>query len=163
MTKPLMSPLLLENANGVSHTFLEAQEAQETPPVIDWVAETSAVVWKTPLGAKDVHQSLVQFQSLGDSDSSTRRLLFRKMAKSMSIKDTQLASQGLKIKELEARLEVGRKQKRRKVDTSPNSKFVNIEAIRRAQLASQGVKEVDEDSSSSEEVVSEADCIEVIN
>jgi 4-hydroxybenzoate polyprenyltransferase len=160
MTKPLLSPLLLENANGVSTTL---SEAQEDLPIIDWTEETSDVVWETPKGAKDIHQSLARFHKLKDSNTSTRRLLFRKIAKSISLKDTQLASQELKIKELEAEVEVRRTQKRRKVETSPNSKFVNIKAIRKAQLAAQGIEEDEEGSSSSEETVSEVDCIEVAN
>ena len=41
----------------------------------------------------------------------------------------------MKIKELEERLEQLRPKKRRKVKTSPNSKFVIIRAIREAQIA----------------------------
>lgn len=48
-------------------------------------------------------------------------------------KESLIASQELRIQNLETRLEALRPKKRRKVRTSPNSKFANIKAIQQAQ------------------------------
>lgn len=65
----------------------------------------------------------------------TRRLLFRKIAKGINEKDYELGKAKMKIRELEERLEQLKPKKRRKVQTSPNSKFVTIRAIYKAQIA----------------------------
>ena len=77
-------------------------------------------------------------------------------------KDTLLANTLQRVEALEAQLEAIRPQKRRKVELSPNSKFADIEAIQRAQNATDKKSE-----SSSEErdvdLTSEPEgCIEVV-
>jgi hypothetical protein len=55
----------------------------------------------------------------------TQRLLFRKIVKGIDEKDYELGKANMKIRELEERLEQLKPKKRRKVQTSPNSKFVD--------------------------------------
>ena len=64
----------------------------------------------------------------------TQRLLFRKIIKGIDKKDYELGKVNIRIRELEERLEQLRLKKRRKVRTSPNSKFVITRAIREAQI-----------------------------
>ena len=98
---------------------------------------------------------------LGDIDLSTRRVLFRKIAKGIDEKDFVIAQHELRIKQLEARVEQLEPRKRRKVKTSPNSKFAGIEAIKKAQIEA-GDRQIEaEDSESSDDSASTIDCIEV--
>ena len=93
--------------------------------------------------------------------TTTRRQLFQKVRKAFDEKDAQLATSLQKIKSLEAQVEAGKRRKRKKVKTSPNSKFANIEAIYKAQME---VGEVENslDESSDSDIPSEAgSCIVV--
>ncbi|KAF4627553.1 hypothetical protein G7Y89_g10598 [Cudoniella acicularis] len=97
----------------------------------------------------------------GEPDPLTRRQLFRKIVKGFEKKDYTLAQAELRIKQLEARVEQLEPRKRRKVRTSPNSKFADIRVIKEAQVAV-GDREIDkEDSDSSIESTTTGDCIEV--
>ena len=79
----------------------------------------------------------------------------------MDDKDFVIAKHELRIKQLEARVEELKPRKRRKVRTSPNSKFTGIEAIRRAQIEA-GNSEIEaEDSDVSIDSVSTLSCIEL--
>ena len=71
---------------------------------------------------------------LGDIDPSTIRILFRKIAKGLDNKNFILAQYKLQIEQLKARIEQLALRKRRKVQTSPNSKFMEIKAIIKAQI-----------------------------
>jgi len=59
-------------------------------------------------------------------------VLFKKIAKGLNDKDFIIAKQERKIQALEARVVQLEPRKRRKVRTSPNSKFANIEKIYKA-------------------------------
>ena len=59
-------------------------------------------------------------------------MLFKKIAKGLNDKDFIIAKQERKIQALEARVVQLEPRKRRKVRTSPNSKFANIEKIYKA-------------------------------
>ncbi|KAF4630754.1 hypothetical protein G7Y89_g7386 [Cudoniella acicularis] len=99
--------------------------------------------------------------SWSESDLLTCRQLFRKIVKGFDEKYYALAQAGLRIKQLEARVEQLEPRKRRKVQTSPNSKFADIQAIKKAQIEA-GDREIDEDeSNSSIESIATSDCIEV--
>jgi hypothetical protein len=58
-------------------------------------------------------------------------------------------------------LEAARPKKRMRVRTSPNSKFVNIEAIQRAQNKANGVEIEEEDEKESIASEAQKSCIEV--
>jgi len=59
----------------------------------------------------------------------TQHLLFKKIVKGIDKKDYKLGKANMRIKELEERLKQLKPKKRRKVRTSPNSKFVTTRAI----------------------------------
>ena len=130
--------------------------------------ETSQVTWSTPKKSTELKAQIVEFQRLQEQDQSTRRLLFWKILKGFEVQESVLADQELKIQSLEAQLEASRPKKRRKVRTSPNSKFADIKAIKRARDEAAGVlirvesSEVSEDSDASSLSDSTADCIEVL-
>jgi 4-hydroxybenzoate polyprenyltransferase len=162
MAKPLLSPLLLENSNKPAILLAEAG----TPGTAGSVAipqgglQGSQVVWSTPRKAQDLRRSL-NVLNHQVQPTTTRRLLFRKLQKAIDEKDVQLATSLQKIKSLEAQVEAGKRKKRKKVKTSPNSKFANIEAIYRAQVEA-GEVENSPDESSESDIPSEAgDCIVV--
>ena len=75
-------------------------------------------------------------------------MLFRKIAKGLDNKDYVIAQHELRIKQLEARVLQLEPRKRRKVVTSPNSKFVDIEAIYKAQIEAKARQNVPLDSNS---------------
>lgn len=62
-------------------------------------------------------------------------MLFRKIVKGIDKKDYKLKKANIKIRELKERLEQLKPKKRRKVQTSSNSKFVTTRAIFKAQIA----------------------------
>lgn len=83
---------------------------------------------------KDELRGQLRLSSEGKYDKNTQRLLFRKIQKSFDEKDYQIAVAQQKIEALESQVEAGRARKRRRVQTDPNSKFADIESIRRAQI-----------------------------
>jgi 4-hydroxybenzoate polyprenyltransferase len=162
MAKPLLSPLLLENSNKPAIEPVNPSTPGMASPTasIQAAFEGSLVVWSTPRKAKDLRRSL-NVLSHRVQPITTQRQLFRKVQKAIDEKDVQLATSLQKIKSLEVQVEAGRRRKRRKVQTSPNSKFANIEAIYKAQVEA-GEAENNPDESSESDIPSEAgDCIVV--
>jgi len=158
MAKPLMSPLLLENSNSTKKRSNQATGGQIEGHIPDWTAETSLVIWSTPRKSADLRSQVQAYHKLGETDNSTCRQLFKKITKGFDEKESLLADAQLKIQALETKLEASRPKKRRKVRTSPNSKFANIEAIYKAQEEATGIQNEGEESDTSNV---EADCIEV--
>lgn len=64
-----------------------------------------------------------------------RRMPIQKIAKGFSEKEGLLVASEINVKALEAHLEATRPKKRKKVEVSPNSRFADIRAIQRAQIA----------------------------
>ena len=96
---------------------------------------------------------------LGDADLVTCRVLFKKVAKGLDEKDFAIAQHELRIRQLEAKVVQLEPRKRRKVQTSPNSKFVRIQAIKKAQIEA-GDRQIEaEDTEMSEDNDSTMDCI----
>ncbi|GAB0139100.1 putative DDE endonuclease domain-containing protein [Epichloe bromicola] len=161
VAKPLLSPLLLENSNKGKEGANNAPSAFKSPfATHDWQSETSQIAWSTPRRPKDLKVQVVQFNQL-DDDVPTKRLLFKKMTKGFYEKYGLLAKAQLQIQALETQLEAVRPKKRKKVETSPNSRFANIKAIRRAQLEVHATENGESDGK--ESTVSEIDdsCIVV--
>jgi 4-hydroxybenzoate polyprenyltransferase len=161
MAKPLLSPLLLENSNKLVQTPGHALKGISGTKRLDWTAETSAVIWETPRKAADLISQARLAQSLKASGKATQRQLFRKIAKGFEEKDSLLTDAQLRIQALEAQVKALEPKKRRKVQTSPNSKFAGIEAIQAAQDAAEGIQVISDDSEESDTSASVADCIEV--
>jgi hypothetical protein len=95
----------------------------------------------------------------GETDYSTQRLLFRKIVKGFEEQESVLADYELKIRSLEVQLEKARPRKRKKVKTSPNSKFVDIKAIYEAQMVVGEAEEQDNDGEEDNNPESTLDCI----
>jgi hypothetical protein len=151
-----MNRLLLENSNKPTEQATKTLEKELGP---DWNVEGSFINWETPQRSKDIREQARQITKLGDTDTATCRVLFRKVAKGLDQKDFVIAQHELRIKQLEARVVQLEPRKRRKVQTSPNSKFVRIRAIRQAQIEA-GDRQIDEeDSGLSEDSDSTIDCI----
>ena len=158
MAKPLMNRLLLENSNKPDE---QASNASKKKPVPEWNLEESIIAWETPKKSEDVRKQVHQITELKDINKATCRVLFRKVAKGLDAKDFVIAQHEHRIKQLEARVLELEPKKRRKVQTSPNSKFAGIEAIRRAQIEA-GDRQIEaEDSESSEDSASTFSCIEI--
>ncbi|KAF7524655.1 hypothetical protein G7054_g11351 [Neopestalotiopsis clavispora] len=112
---------------------------------------------KTPAKqAGEGHKGL--FSKL-DIDTPTQRLLFRKVQKGFDGKAYELAVAHRKIEVLQAQVDASRARKRRKVRISPNSKFADIEAIRKTQIE---VGEVDDNSDESSDLENPSDLEECI-
>jgi hypothetical protein len=127
MAKALMSPLLLENSN-TSQSTLEALEGLPIGSII----ESPQVDLYTPRKSTEIKAQVARFQELEDQGPSTQRLLFRKIVKGFEDQEATLANHSFRIQSLEVQLEKARPRKRRKVRTSPNSKFADISDIWRA-------------------------------
>jgi 4-hydroxybenzoate polyprenyltransferase len=153
--KPLMSRLLLENSNKLIEST-----SQKTPTSLLEPPKTPLPFY-TPKGRRDLHLGLHTLASSSYNQLPTQRLLFRKITKGFDKKDFELGKANMRIKELEARLEQLKPRKRRKVQTSPNSKFTTTRAIWEAQIAA-GDREIGPIESESEgDSESTESCIEV--
>ena len=111
-----------------------------------------------PRKSKDLKVQVLHFSQL-ESDVPTKRLLFRKITKGFDEKDSLLAKAQLQIQALEAQLEAARPKRRRKVETSPNSRFADIKAIQRAQEEVAVAESYKEDEEESEVSDKEESCI----
>ncbi|KAM4067331.1 DDE superfamily endonuclease [Hirsutella rhossiliensis] len=144
-------------ATSEPSTAGEQQEGQEgckkKPP-------SSQIAWSTPRRPKDLKVQVLQFNQL-DDDVLTKKLLFKKITKGFDEKDGLLAKAQLQIQALETQLEAVRPKKRKKVETSPNSRFANIEAIRRAQSAVNKADNGEPDVNDSKVSEIDEDCIVV--
>ena len=158
VAKPLMSPLLLENSNRSTSPPL--QVSQEVP-ILSPEASSTSIQLSTPRARKDIHLQIRTLATGSHDQLPTQRLLFRKIVKGIDEKDYELGKANLRIRELEERLEQLRPKKRRKVQTSPNSKFVTTRAIREAQIAAGDRQIVPVESELGGESDSTESCIEV--
>jgi hypothetical protein len=104
---------------------------------------------------------VARFQILEQSNPSTQRLLFRKIIKGFEEHESILADYSYRIHSLEVQLEKARPRKRIKVRTSPNSKFGDIEQIRRTQLAVGEAITIEDNEEGSIKSDSTLDCIEI--
>ena len=88
-------------------------------------------------------------------------MLFRKVIKGIDEKEYKLRKANIRIKELEEKLEHLRPKKKRKVQTSPNSKFAIIRAIKEAQITAGECQIIPIELESEGELDSIISCIEV--
>jgi len=131
-----MSRLLLENSNNIANNGHE-QHSPQTPTARLTNRPTlgvSPVEFTTPRKKTD-RRSYLDNMTTRFSHPSTRRLLFRKLEKIFDEKDYQLAQLRQENEALKVRLEGTTTGRRKRVVPDPNQRFVNIEQIRRAQIA----------------------------
>ena len=146
-----MSRLLLENSNKAAEQTLGTSEKDLIPKQNQ---DTLFIAFKIPQKSEDIRKQARQITRLKTADPTTTRLLFRKVAKGLDDKDFVITQYELRIKQLKARVLQLEPRKQRKVVTSPNSKFADIEAIYRAQVAAGDRQDVLLDSDSLISVVS---------
>ena len=96
----------------------------------------------------------MQITGLETLDLATARVLFRKVLKGLNNKDFVIAQQEFRIRQLKSKVIQLEPRKRRKVQTSPNSKFASIKAIKRAQIAAEDREDVLLDSDDTATIVS---------
>ncbi|KAJ6436625.1 endonuclease/exonuclease/phosphatase [Purpureocillium lavendulum] len=131
VAKPLLSPLLLENSNKRKNDAKNTHTAFRSPfSTSEWQTDASQIAWSTPKRPQDLKVQVLQFNQL-DDDVPTKRLLFRKITKGFDEKDGLLAKAQLQIQALETQLPAVKPKKRKRVETSPNSRFADIEAVQR--------------------------------
>ena len=161
MAKPLMSPLLLENSNSAKETSKQALETLNEASRVDWDVKALQIVWSIPKKSLELKTQAFEFQKLQNQDFFTQRLLFRKIVKGFEEQESVLADHQLKIQSLEARLEIAKPKKRKKVRTSSNSKFVDIEAVQKTQKEVGRADTEEEASEVASLSDSTLDCIEI--
>jgi len=108
----------------------------------------SLVAFTTPQKSKDIRDHARQITGFEIADPATAKVLFRKVAKGLNDKDFVIAQHKRRIKQLEARVLQLEPRKRRKVVTSPNSRFADIKAIYKAQVEARDCQNVLLDSNS---------------
>ena len=158
VAKPLMSLLLLENSNRSINTPIQGPQNVLTLPL---EASNTSIQLNTPKAKRDIYQQMRTLASGSHDQLPTQRLLFRKIVKGIDEKDYELGKANIRIQELEARLEQLKPKKRRKVQTSPNSKFVTTRAIREAQIVARDRQIEPVESESEGDSDSTESCIEV--
>ena len=156
MSKLLINWLLLENSNKL---VKQAPITSKIELVPDWNADRLFIDWKTSYKNENIKEQASQITRLEDVDSATCRVFFRKVAKSLDKKNFIIVQHELRIKQLEARVVQLELRKQRKVRTSPNFKFAEIQAIRRAQIEAGDCQIEEEDAELSGDSDSIIDCI----
>ena len=100
-------------------------------------------------------------KSKKEIDLYTHQLLFQKIQKVFDIKNYKIIKSKYRIKELKHKLECIISKKKRKINTSPNSKFSGIKTIYQTQIETSN-REIDRiDSNSIYEINTTEDCIVV--
>ena len=162
MAKPLMSRLLLENSKNSADNGHQ-QHPPQTPTARLTNRPTLGVgpVEFTTLRKKTDRRTYLDNLGTQFQHPSTRRLLFRKLEKIFDEKDYQLAQLRQENEALKARLGGTTAGRRKRVVPDPNQRFVNIEQIRRAQIAAGRVENPVAEESRPESPEEAEDCIVV--
>jgi 4-hydroxybenzoate polyprenyltransferase len=84
MAKPLMNRLLLENSNKLDAQTPGTSRNIQAP---EWHNSQSSAKFQTPQKSADIRQHVSQITGLKTVDTSTARVLFRKISKSIKQKD----------------------------------------------------------------------------
>ena len=143
MAKPLMSRLLLENSNNLEK---ESKKRKAEEPLPEWNIDQSVFKVSTPKKLEDIREQVYSISQLGKASVPTARVLFRKISKAVDQRNFVIAQHEHRIQQLEARVLQLEPRKQRKVRTLPNSKFVGIEAIKKAQMEA-GDRQIEEKDS----------------
>ncbi|KAF4637374.1 hypothetical protein G7Y89_g725 [Cudoniella acicularis] len=157
--KPLINRLLLENSNNLEK---ESKKRKAEEPLPDWNTDQSAFKVPTPKKLEDIREQVYSISRLGKATTPTARVLFRKVSKAIDQKNFVIAQHKRRIQQLEARVQQLEPRKRRKVKTSPNSKFAGIEAIKKAQIEAGNRQIEEEDSDRTIQLISTNDVLAVV-
>jgi hypothetical protein len=137
IAKPLINRLLLENSNKAIKLSLGTSE---NVLALKWNQDGSYIIYVTPQKSKDIRQHIQVITRSRGLDLPICRVLFMKMLKSLDEKYFIIAQHEHQIKQLKARGIELEPRKRRKVRTSPNSKFTSVKAIKKAQIEARNLK-----------------------
>ena len=162
MAKPLMSRLLIENTNktvssansGTMNGFRRSKLVSQDSII------AKGYLLATPLASRDIRAMLANY-NLQKHSISTQQILFRKVSKAYDEKDWQLESVLRENQKLKDQLEATAPTKRRRVETSPNSRFVDITAIQRARIKARAIKVGSEHKEGSNQSIRTQEYIEV--
>jgi len=162
MAKPLLSVQLLEMEkkkaeNDKSDSPTRKRKVELVTPVPISIRKVGL---STPKQSREVRCLHSYFDS-GQHSTATQRLLFRKVEKAYDEKDWQLNIALREVELLKAKLEQLAPVKRKKVETSPNSRFVQIKDIRKAQIEAGVIEAESADEEDSEVSETLNDCIVV--
>ena len=138
-----MNRLLLENSNKLEE---ESRKRKAEEPLPEWNADQSLFKVPTPQKLDNVRDQVHSIARLGKASVPTARVLFWSVSKAIDQRDFVIAQHKRRIQILEAKVQQLEPRKRRKVKTSPNSKFVGIEAIKKAQYEARD-RQIDEEDS----------------
>lgn len=114
----------------------------------------------TPRASREL-RALTRVYDPTSHSTTTQRLLFRKVEKGYDEIDWQLKVLQRENEILRGKLEAVAPSKRKKVETSPNSRFVSIEAIRRAKIEAGEIEAESADEEGSEKSETPESCIVV--
>ncbi|KAL8296578.1 hypothetical protein RB600_001864 [Gaeumannomyces tritici] len=130
IAKPLMSRFVLNNFSLDSQRseIQQAAEDNRAKRRSTILSQASQVPWETPKRSRKL-ATQISFIQARIPASPTTRLFFRKLQKSYSTREYDLATAHQKIRQLEAQLEAQRPCKRRRVATDPNETFVDIRRV----------------------------------
>ncbi len=163
MAKPLLSKLLLKNANALATPKLTKYDSDlrtlRKPLLEDFRDEQ--ITWSTPRKSKDYTDQVRKF-SASDKVMPSDRLFLRKVGKAMDEKDFELAACKRRIEALEAEIDRIKRSKRRKVEIDPNTTFASITTIREAQRAVGRTPVIDSNSSEDSDSSVADSCIQVL-
>ncbi|KAL8356743.1 hypothetical protein RB601_001856 [Gaeumannomyces tritici] len=161
IAKPLISRFVLDGGPNSQRNqiqqFAKDNRAKRRSTIL---SRTSQVPWETPKRSRELATQISTIKARLPV-SPTTRLFFKKLQKSYSGHEYDLAKARQKIRQLEGQLEALQPRKRRKVAADPNEAFVNIHrvAARRGEVLEEGDSASESpDESDQESVLS---CIEV--
>jgi hypothetical protein len=129
ISKPLMSPLLLENKTRPPETPknpVKVAQMAHAALIPKYTFQLPTEINKTPEKSKDM---VMQRSALKSLDLKGVRLLLRKAGKSLDNKNQLLSVQAIDIKRLNHRIQQLTPKPRRKVAHDPNSKFTTIGSV----------------------------------
>lgn len=131
-----------------------------TPRMSNLASNRSTTYWSTPKNAKELRDQIYQ-SNLVNQDTPTQRLLFQKVFKAFDKNNIELATAQARIQALEGQSKGIKPRKRKRVETSLNSKFTSIKDVQRAQINDLEITISSDGNSDIETKGSIALCIEV--
>jgi hypothetical protein len=157
---------LIENCNPAPKVALTEPEmgfvdTSAPIPTIQLAAGQKKVLISTPRKKIELKGQLRNLASQDKKGLATQRLVFSKVEKAFDQTNFALAQSQRENEALRAQLEAIRPSKRKKVVPDPNSKFVNIEQIHRAQIQAGRINATVSEENGSKSGESEASCIVV--
>ncbi|TLS20308.1 uncharacterized protein PpBr36_11424 [Pyricularia pennisetigena] len=167
IAKPLMNPLLLENANSQRHKavgpqIVAALESGAIVPEPETPKKSSRTTWETPVRSYELARQLSTIRSQSRV-SPTRRSYHLKLIRAWEQKEFDSVRKDCQIAILEAKLEAARPVRRRKVQMDPNEAFVDIRDVELTNLINQEMPLTSEELPEEEDSNDVLDCIEVVH